>query len=198
MSIANDLLDIKAFIFSPENPFTWASGIKSPVYCDNRITLSYPEVRKNIVSGFCDLIKKHYPEVEVIAGVATAGIPHAALVAAALDLPLVYVRSSAKKHGKKNRIEGEFRDGAKIVVIEDLISTGGSALDAVNALGEASILGVSAIFTYGLSVASENFATAGVDFKTILDFDDLTKAAVSKGLLREDQVAGIIRWKEQL
>ena len=161
-NIAKDLLAIEAVFLSPNEPFTWASGLKSPIYCDNRITMSYPKVRKAIAQGLAEKIKQAFPDVEVIAGTATAGIPHAAWVAEILDLPMVYIRSKAKDHGKGNQIEGRIFEGQKMVVIEDLISTGQSVLEATEAAKRegANVLGVTAIFTYELPAGEENFAKA--------------------------------------
>lgn len=161
-AIAKDLLTIEAVFLRPNEPFTWASGIKSPIYCDNRMTMSYPAVRKAIASGLAAQIKEHFPDVEVIAGTATAGIPHAAWVADILDLPMVYIRSKAKDHGKGNQIEGRITEGQKMVVIEDLISTGGSVLEACEAAARegANVLGVAAIFTYELPQGLNNFEKA--------------------------------------
>ena len=160
--VAQNLLAIKAVFLSPNEPFTWASGIKSPIYCDNRLTMSFPKVRRLIAKGLAEKIKKQFPEVEVIAGTATAGIPHAAWVAEILDLPMVYIRSKAKDHGKGNQIEGQITPGQKMVVIEDLISTGGSVLEACQAAKRegADVLGVAAIFTYELPKGATNFNTA--------------------------------------
>ena len=160
--IAKDLLDIKAVFLSPLKPFTWASGIKSPIYCDNRLTLSYPVIRKKIEQEMSKIIKEKYSQVEILMGTATAGIPHAAYISDLLDLPMGYVRSSAKAHGRQNQIEGKYEKGQKVVVIEDLISTGGSSLECVEALREAGceVLGLIAIFTYGLDKATVNFENA--------------------------------------
>ena len=172
--IAEKLLEIKAVALSPNEPFTWASGIKSPIYCDNRLTMSFPEVRRAITKGLAEKIKTDFPDVEVIAGTATAGIPHAAWVAEVLDLPMVYIRGKAKDHGKKNQIEGQISEGQKMVVIEDLISTGGSVLEAcVAAENEgAKVLGVAAIFTYELPKGIENFEEANVPFMTLTNYTE--------------------------
>ena len=173
--IAKDLLEIEAVFLSPSEPFTWASGIKSPIYCDNRITMSYPKVRKEIAQGLADKIKEAYPDVEVIAGTATAGIPHAAWVAEILDLPMVYIRSKPKDHGKGNQIEGRIFEGQKMVVIEDLISTGGSVLEAAEAAKRegANVLGVAAIFTYELPKGKANFANAEMPLLTLTNYSVL-------------------------
>lgn len=194
--IARHLLDIHAVVLSPDEPFTWASGIHSPVYCDNRLVLAYPDVRGDVIAAFVDLIKKHYPDVEVIAGTATAGIPHAALIAEALHLPMAYVRSSAKSHGRKKQIEGIIKPGQKVVVIDDLISTGGSVLTAVHALEEvqANVLGVAAIFTYLLPKADVNFYEAGVALHTLTDFETLIQLAVSEGHISQTQLDQLKKW----
>lgn len=195
-SIAKHLLAINAVVLSPDDPFTWASGIVSPVYCDNRLTLAYPEIRKDIVQSFIDLIHENYPGAELIAGTATAGIPHAALISEAMGLPMAYVRSSAKSHGKKKQIEGIVRPGQKVVVIEDLISTGGSVLTAVKALNDAGadVLGVAAIFTYQLPQAAENFAESGVKCLTLTDFDTLIHLAVAQGTVTKAQREQLAAW----
>ena len=166
--VAKSLLDIKAVSLSPQDPFTWASGIRSPIYCDNRVTMSYPAVRKQIAQGLADLIKEKYPDAEVIAGTATAGIPHAAWIADILDLPMVYIRSKAKDHGTGRKIEGKISEGQKMVVVEDLISTGGSVIEASKAaeLEGANVLGCVAIFTYELAKGTKNFADAGLAIDT--------------------------------
>ena len=176
--IAQKLLQINAIKLRPQTPFTWASGIKSPIYCDNRITLSYPEVRKSIIEAFVAKAH-HYPGVECIAGVATAGIAHGALLAHVLDLPYIYVRSKAKGHGRQNLIEGELKEGAKVLVIEDLISTGGSSIQAVKALkvAGAEVLAVLAIFSYGFEVAKNNFASIDCKFETLSNYQTLLREA---------------------
>ncbi|MFD2616941.1 orotate phosphoribosyltransferase [Terrilactibacillus laevilacticus] len=195
-TIARHLLEIQAVILQPKDPFTWASGIKSPVYCDNRLTLSYPDIRSTIISGFVDLIKNHYPDVEVIAGTATAGIPHAALIAQEMNLPMVYVRSSAKSHGKKKQIEGLVKPGQKVVVIEDLISTGGSVLKAVDALkaADAEVLGVAAIFTYQLPKAEQQFKTAETQLNTLTNFEILIEEAVTQNVITNEQLVALKKW----
>ncbi|MFT8871416.1 MAG: orotate phosphoribosyltransferase [Sporolactobacillus sp.] len=194
--IADDLLQIQAVILSPDEPFTWASGIQSPVYCDNRLTLAYPAVRDEVEHAFVSLIRNHYPEAAVIVGTATAGIPHAALVAAEMGLPMAYVRSSSKNHGRKKQIEGIVELGQKVVVIDDLISTGGSVLTAVNALREAGadVLGVVAIFTYLLPQADRNFAVADVSLQTLTNFNVLIHRAVEKGTITAAQLDQLKRW----
>lgn len=196
--IAEQLLEIKAVALNPSQPFTWASGLKSPIYCDNRLTMSYPKVRKEIANGLAQIIKENYPDVEVIAGTATAGIPHAAWVAEVLDLPMVYIRGKAKDHGKKNQIEGFISPNQKMVVIEDLISTGGSVLEACVAAEQegADVLGVAAIFTYGLPKGIENFEKAQVPFTTLTNYNELIEVAVSKGYINDSEVALLKKWKE--
>ena len=177
--IAKDLLDIKSVFLSPKAPFTWASGIQAPIYTDNRLTMTYPKVRRAIAQGFASTIKEKYPDVEVIAGTATAGIPHAAWLADLLDLPMIYVRSKAKDHGKARQIEGELKEGQKVVLIEDLISTGGSVLEAAKAVkaegGE--VLAVMAIFNYELEQSKENFQKAGVELSTLSNYSSLIELA---------------------
>ncbi|HFU4025120.1 TPA: orotate phosphoribosyltransferase [Streptococcus suis] len=183
--IASHLLDIKAVYLRPDKPFTWASGVKSPIYTDNRITLSYPDTRDLIETGFVEVIKEAYPEVEVIAGTATAGIPHGAIIADRMNLPFAYIRSKAKEHGAGNQVEGRIVKGQKMVVVEDLISTGGSVLDAVAAAERegAKVLGVVAIFTYQLPKAEQNFDNAGVELVTLCDYSELIKVAKVKGYI---------------
>lgn len=196
--IAADLLDIQAVYLKPENPFTWASGINSPIYTDNRITLSYPETRKLIENGFVDTIKAHFPEVEVIAGTATAGIPHGAIIADKMSLPFAYIRSKPKDHGAGNQVEGRVLKGQKMVIIEDLISTGGSVLDAVAAAKRegADVLGVVAIFTYELPKASQNFEEAGVQLITLSTYSDLIQVAKEKGYITADGLQLLQKFKE--
>lgn len=196
--IAQNLLDIEAVFLSPNDPFTWASGIKSPIYCDNRMTMSYPDVRKAIAKGLADKIKADYPDVEVIAGTATAGIPHAAWVAEILDLPMVYIRSKAKDHGKGNQIEGRIQEGQKMVVIEDLISTGGSVLEACEAAKRegADVLGVSAIFTYELPKGVTNFENAGVSLTTLTNYSTLLEAALNSNYIEEADLELLKSWKQ--
>ncbi|WP_028044046.1 orotate phosphoribosyltransferase [Candidatus Stoquefichus massiliensis] len=196
--IAKDLLDIQAVFLRPNEPFTWASGIKSPIYCDNRLTLSYPEVRKDIEEGLATLIKENYPECECLMGTATAGIAHAALVADILDLPMGYVRGGAKSHGRNNRIEGLVKPGMKVVVVEDLISTGGSSLECVDALREAGceVLGMVAIFTYGLPKATENFEVKECSFYTLTNYDTLVKVAVDNDYIHKDDLDKLKAWKK--
>ena len=196
--IARDLLDIQAVFLRPNEPFTWASGIKSPIYCDNRLTLSYPKVRKDIEEGLATLIKENYSECECLMGTATAGIAHAALVADILDLPMGYVRGGAKSHGRNNRIEGLVRPGMKVVVVEDLISTGGSSLECVDALREAGceVIGMVAIFTYGLPKATVNFKAKECSFVTLTNYDTLVEVAVENNYIQSDDLEKLKAWKK--
>ncbi|MCW6675106.1 orotate phosphoribosyltransferase [Aerococcaceae bacterium NML171108] len=198
--IANDLLAIKAVELRPNDYFTWTSGLKSPIYCDNRLTMSYPKVRREIARGMVAIIQEQFPDVEVIAGTATAGIPHAAWVSELLDLPMVYVRDSAKKHGKTNQIEGRINQGAKVVVIEDLISTGLSSLKVVEALEAAGceVLGVVAIFSYLISKATEAFKEAQVACHTLTDYDVLINEATKQGYIKDTDVAALVAWRDEL
>ena len=196
--IASDLLAIEAVYLNPENPFTWASGIKSPIYTDNRVTLAYPDTRTLIENGFVETIREVFPEVEVIAGTATAGIPHGAIIADKMSLPFAYIRSKPKDHGAGNQIEGRVLEGQKMVVIEDLISTGGSVLDAVAAAKRegADVLGVAAIFTYELPKATENFAKAGVPLVTLSDYSALITLAKEQGYITDDGLVLLKKFKE--
>ena len=180
--IARDLLKIRAVFFRPEEPFTWASGIKSPIYCDNRLTLSDHEVRSDVEEGLAELIRTHYPEAEVLMGTSTAGIAHAAITAHLMGLPMGYVRSGAKDHGRQNQIEGRLEAGQKVVVVEDLISTGGSCIDVVEALREAGadVLGVISIFTYGMKKGLDRLAAAKVENHSLSNFDTLVDVAVEE------------------
>ncbi|MBO0461744.1 orotate phosphoribosyltransferase [Enterococcus sp. DIV1298c] len=197
-TIAKDLLEIEAVFLSPSQPFTWASGITSPIYCDNRITMSYPKVRKEIAQGLAEKIKQEFPDVEVIAGTATAGIPHAAWVAEILNLPMVYIRSKAKAHGKGNQIEGRIFEGQKMVVIEDLISTGGSVLEAAEAAKRegADVLGVAAIFTYELPKGIANFEQAGLPLITLTNYSVLIEFALENKTINEEELALLKEWKK--
>lgn len=199
-AIAQSLLDIKAVSLSPNNLFTWSSGIKSPIYCDNRVTLGYPTVRKAIRDGLTDLIKLHFPEVQVVSGTATAGIPHAAYISEQLDLPMNYVRSKSKSHGKQNQIEGANCQQQKVVVVEDLISTGGSSITAVNALKEAGaeVLGVVAIFTYGLKKADDQFASEKLPFYTLSDYNELIEVAQENGEISANDIQTLVDWRDNL
>ncbi|MBA7517629.1 Orotate phosphoribosyltransferase [subsurface metagenome] len=195
--ISQQLLQINAIKLNPAKPFTWASGWKSPIYCDNRKTLSYPEVRNLIRDNFVEIIRKKYPDAEGIAGVATGAIAHGVLVAEALELPFVYVRSSAKSHGLGNRIEGFYEQGQKFVVVEDLISTGGSSLDAVKALRDANceVLGMVAIFTYGFSKAVDNFLTAKCNLNTLSNYDSLIEMASETGYISKNELNTLKVWR---
>ena len=198
--LAKDLLAIQAVALRPNDYFTWTSGIKSPIYCDNRITMSYPSIRREIAAGMVEVIKEKYPAVEVIAGTATAGIPHAAWVSELLDLPMIYVRDSAKKHGKTNQIEGRILEGQKVVIIEDLISTGLSSLKVAKALREAGaeVLGVVAIFSYELTKAHEDFSQAGVEYITLTNYPVLVKEAVDSDYIHQEDVEKLLEWRNQL
>lgn len=195
--VASYLLDIKAIKLEPNQPFTWASGWKSPIYCDNRKTLSYPEVRSYIKEQFVALIHEKYPQVEVIAGVATGAIAQGVLVAQELGLPFIYVRSSAKNHGLENLIEGEYRAGQKVVVIEDLVSTGGSSLQAVEALRNAGcdVLGMMAIFTYGFQKAVDNFQQAHCELTTLSDYNAMIELALKIGYVKPEHIEKLREWR---
>ena len=195
--IAKDLLKIKAVFFRPEEPFTWASGIKSPVYCDNRLTLSDVQVRGDVENGLASLVREYYPEVEVLMGTSTAGIAHAAIVGHLMNLPMGYVRSGAKDHGRKNQIEGKLLPGQKVVVVEDLISTGGSVLEVVEILREAGaeVLGVVSIFTYGMRKGLERMAAANVVNHSLTDFDTIAEIAAEEGYIRREYVARLIAFR---
>lgn len=199
-NIAQSLLEIKAVTLSPDDPYTWSSGIKSPIYCDNRVTLAYPEIRENIYQGLIELIKEHAQDTEIISGTATAGIPHAAFVGDQLKLPMSYVRSKSKGHGKGNQIEGALSKGKKVVVIEDLISTGGSSINAVEALIEdgAEVLGVFAIFTYGINKAEEAFKAIDVPFYTLSNYDELISVAEKEGYIENKDIKTLKAWKDTL
>ena len=198
--LAKDLLAIQAVALRPNDYFTWTSGIKSPIYCDNRITMSYPSIRREIAAGMVEVIKEKYPAVEVVAGTATAGIPHAAWVSELLDLPMIYVRDSAKKHGKTNQIEGRVLEGQKVVIIEDLISTGLSSLKVAKALREAGaeVLGVVAIFSYELKKAQDAFEDAGVEYITLTNYPVLVEEAVAIEYIHQDDVEKLLEWRNQL
>lgn len=196
--IARLLLDAQAVRLRPEDPFTWSSGWKSPIYCDNRVTLSYPEARTFIKHALADAIRQSFAEVQAIAGVATAGIAQGALVADVLNLPYLYVRPEPKKHGMGNQIEGRVEPGQKVVVIEDLISTGGSSLKVVDALRQADVevLGMAAIFTYGFGVADRNFAEKGVKLLTLSNYDTLIEEALSLNYVSSDALTSLKAWRE--
>ena len=195
--IAKDLLSIQAVFFRPEQPFTWASGIKSPVYCDNRLTLTAPEVRLDVENGLAELIKKHYPKAEVLMGTSTAGIAHAAITAHILGMPMGYVRSGAKDHGRQNQIEGKLEKGQNVVVVEDLISTGGSVLEVVNVLREAgaNVLGIVSIFTYGMKKGVERLAAAEVKNVSLTNFDVIAEVAAEEGYIKPEDVARLIKFR---
>lgn len=197
--IAESLLKIKAVTVVDENHlFTWVSGIKSPVYCDNRMTISYPEVREKIADGFCKLISERFPEAEIIAGTATAGIPHAAWVAQKLNLPMVYVRSGAKEHGKGKQTEGVLPQKAKVVLIEDLLSTGGSSMKACEALIEegANVIGTLAIFSYNFSQVETMFREKGIPYATLTDYNTLLPIAVEMGYVEQDSLDTLLKWSQ--
>ena len=195
--IARDLLSIRAVFFRPDEPFTWASGIQSPVYCDNRLTLSAPAVRRHIEEGLAELVREHFPEAEVLMGTSTAGIAHAAIVGWLLDLPMGYVRSGAKDHGRRNQIEGRLDPGAKVVVVEDLISTGGSVLEVVDILRQAGaeVLGVVSIFTYGMQKGLERLAAAKVQNHSLTNFDVVARVAAREGYIRPEDVKRLIAFR---
>lgn len=198
--IARQLLNIGAVELRPQEPFTWASGIKSPIYCDNRLTMSYPEVRKEIAKGLAGLITEFYPECEVVAGTATAGIPHAAWVSDRLELPMVYVRSKPKEHGQGNMIEGKVEPGKKVVVVEDLISKGGSVLQAAEGLKAAGfdVLGIVAIFTYDLPQSIDAITGAGFTFHTLTDFPALVEEAMEMKAIQEEDLPMLADWHDSL
>ncbi len=195
--IAKDLLKIRAVFFRPEEPFTWASGIKSPVYCDNRLTLTAPAVRTDVEEGLAALIREKYPDVEVLMGTSTAGIAHAAITGHILGLPMGYVRSGAKDHGRKNQIEGKLEPGQKVVVVEDLISTGGSVLEVVDVLRQAGaeVLGIVSIFTYGMKKGLDRLAAANVENTSLTDFDAIAQVAAEEGYIKPEDVARLIKFR---
>ena len=197
IKIAKDLLKIKAVFFRPEEPFTWASGIKSPVYCDNRLTLSDPAVRTDVENGLASLIKENYPEVEVLMGTSTAGIAHAAITAHLMGLPMGYVRSGHKDHGRQNQIEGRLEKGQKVVVVEDLISTGGSVLEVVDVLREAGaeVLGIVSIFTYGMQKGLDRLAAANVKNISLTNFDVIAQVAAEDGYIKPEDVERLIKFR---
>lgn len=197
IQIAKDLLSIKAVFFRPDEPFTWASGIKSPVYCDNRLTLAYPEVRTHVEEALAKTVKEFYPEVEALMGTSTAGIAHAAITAQILGLPMGYVRSGAKDHGRKNQIEGKLEKGQKVVVVEDLISTGGSVIEVVNVLREAGaeVLGIVSIFTYGMKKGLDRLAEAEVKNVSLTNFDAIAEIAAQEGYIAETDVERLIAFR---
>lgn len=195
--IAKDLLKIKAVFFRPNEPFTWASGIKSPVYCDNRLTLTDVEVRNDVEQGLAQIISENYPDAEVLMGTSTAGIAHAAITGHIMNLPMGYVRSGAKGHGRQNRIEGRLEKGQKVVVVEDLISTGGSVIEVVDALREAGaeVLGIASIFTYGMKKGLERLANADVKNVSLTDFDAIAEVAAEDGYIKSDDIARLIAFR---
>lgn len=197
-TIAKDLLAIRAVFFRPEEPFTWASGIKSPVYCDNRLTLTSTEARNDVEEGLAQVIRENYPDAEVLMGTATAGIAHAAITAHILGIPMGYVRSGAKDHGMQNRIEGRLEKGQKVVVVEDLISTAGSVIDAVNALREegAEVLGVASIFTYGMAKGLERLKEAGVKNVSLTNFDVIAQVAADEGYIKQEDIQRLIKFRD--
>ena len=195
--IAEDLLKIQAVFFRPDEPFTWASGIKSPVYCDNRLTLTSVKVRNDVENGLATLIKEHYPDAEVLMGTSTAGIAHAAITAHLLDLPMGYVRSGSKDHGRQNQIEGKLEKGQKVVVVEDLISTGGSCIEVVNVLREAGadVLGIVSIFTYGMQKGLDRLKEANVKNVSLTDFDCIANVASETGYIRPEDVSRLLTFR---
>ncbi|OQY09805.1 MAG: orotate phosphoribosyltransferase [Fusobacteriia bacterium 4572_132] len=196
--IAEKLLEIKAVALSPSEPFTWASGIKSPIYCDNRLVMSYPKVRDFVAEGLKELIINEFGEAEVLAGTSTAGIPHAAWVSQKMELPMVYVRGAAKKHGKQNQIEGLLEENKNVVVIEDLISTGGSSLEVVESLNKrnVNVLGLVAIFTYGFDISKERFNEKEVKYNTLTDYKTLIEVALEKEYITEKELKILKEWRK--
>lgn len=196
--IAKDLLSIGAVFLRPDQPFTWASGIKSPIYCDNRLTLTAPSVRNDVENGLVEVIRQEYPDVEVLMGTSTAGIAHAAIVGHLMNLPMGYVRSGAKDHGRGNRIEGKLEPGQKVVVVEDLISTAGSCIEVVEALREAGaeVLGIASIFTYGMQKGLERLAEANVKNVSLTNLDAVAKVAAETGYIRPDDVARLLKFRD--
>lgn len=195
--IAKDLLSIEAIFLKPDDPFTWASGIKSPIYCDNRLTLTAPEVRNKVEKGLAGIIKENYPDVEVLMGTSTAGIAHAAITADILNLPMGYVRGSSKDHGRKNQIEGKLKKGQKVVVIEDLISTGGSVIDVVNVLRDAGaeVLGIASIFTYNMQKSKENLENTNVKNISLSNFDVMVDVAAEEGYIKIEDKEKLIAFR---
>ncbi|MDE6060799.1 MAG: orotate phosphoribosyltransferase [Clostridia bacterium] len=196
-TIAKDLLSIKAVFFRPDEPFTWASGIKSPVYCDNRLTLTAPNVRSDVENGLAAVIKENYPDVEVLMGTSTAGIAHAAITGHIMGLPMGYVRSGAKDHGRQNQIEGKLEKGQKVVVVEDLISTGGSCIEVVNVLREAGaeVLGIASIFTYGMQKGIDRLNAANVKNVSLTNFDVIAETAAEEGYIKPEDVERLIAFR---
>ena len=197
-TFAKDLLKIKAVFFRPEEPFTWASGIKSPVYCDNRLTLTAPEVRTDVENALAETIRREYPDAEVLMGTSTAGIAHAAITGHILGLPMGYVRSGSKDHGRRNQIEGRLEPGQRVVVVEDLISTGGSVIEVVNVLREAGaeVLGIVSIFTYGMKKGLERLAEAQVKNVSLTNFDTIAQVAAEERYIRQEDIARLIAFRD--
>lgn len=197
-AVCEYLLDIGAVSLSPNAPFTWASGIKSPIYCDNRLILSYPEARKVIEEALADLVKREFPDAEAVLGTATAGIPHASYISWILDMPSGFIRSKAKDHGKNKRIEGAFKEGEKVVVVEDLFSTGGSSIDAAKACEAEGldVVGIISIFSYELKAAEENFAASGFKHASLATFPELAEVAVARGDLSEEEKDRLNQWRK--
>ena len=197
-AVCDYLLDIGAVSLSPKAPFTWASGIKSPIYCDNRLILSYPEARKVIEEALADLVKREFPDAEAVLGTATAGIPHASYISWILDMPSGFIRSKAKDHGKNKRIEGAFKEGEKVVVVEDLFSTGGSSIDAAKACEAEGldVVGIISIFSYELKAAEENFQASGFKHASLATFPELAEVAVARGDLSEDEKDRLNQWRK--
>ncbi|KOY77603.1 Orotate phosphoribosyltransferase [Apilactobacillus kunkeei] len=196
--IASDLLKINAVTLSPNEPFTWASGIKAPIYTDNRITISFPEVRTHIADGLAELIRNKFPEVKVIGGVATAGIPHAAIVADKMDLPMIYVRSKPKDHGRGKQMEGSIDENAPIVLIDDLLSTGKSVLNAAQALKNEgyNVIGIVAIFSYELPDSTKNFKEAGIEFDTLTNYSTIIEQAKAENSISDDELVVLRKWRD--
>ena len=196
--IAKDLLKIQAVFLRPDEPFTWASGIKSPIYCDNRLTLSDPQVRQDVEEGLAETVRTHWPEAECLMGTATAGIAHAAITAQLMGLPMGYVRSGAKDHGRKNQLEGRLLPGQKVVVIEDLISTGGSVIEVVDVLREAGaeVLGIASIFTYGMKKSITRLAEAKIENVSLTDLDTVARVAAEDGYIRPEDQARLLRFRD--
>lgn len=195
--IAEDLLKIQAVFFRPEEPFTWASGIKSPVYCDNRLTLTGPEVRTHVENALAEVVRENYPDAEVLMGTSTAGIAHAAITAHILGMPMGYVRSGNKDHGRQNRIEGKLLPGQKVVIIEDLISTGGSVIEVADALREAgaNVLGIASIFTYGMQKGLDRLKEAGLKNISLTDFDHIAEVAAKNGYIKPEDIERLIKFR---
>ncbi len=196
--IANNLLKIQAVFLRPQDPFTWASGIKSPIYCDNRLTLAYPDVRTSIEQGIADTVKEHFPTAQALFGTSTAGIAHAAIAAHILDMPMGYVRSGSKDHGRQNNIEGRANKGDKVVVVEDLISTGGSVIQVVESLREAGceVLGIVSIFTYGMKKGLDRLAEANVQNVSLCDFDALIEVAAQSGYIQKSDIPALLSFRD--